>query len=948
MNAVGEAVPGFDLLSTKNNAHGYQASYYWPSGQPREKIAPKFDPEKERQRRLEEEKQRERAAGWAREVWARAGKARNAEDHPRARAYFAARGVALEALPAGRLPGTLRFTPMLPRDEVEAVHKVKDPVTGRTKTKTVYRDPKPCYPAIVCAGVGYHVTEQGECKRCVRCLQRIYLDEGGEAKKITHGEQKKCIGPTGGAAVRLSEPDVKHGLLVLCEGIETGMGLLAAMGREDGTWPAVWACISTSGLMTAELGDEDLKWVRRVVIAGDHDGMDVKRGHRPGEFAARACQKRLLKRHPNLPGGVDVALPGHRVAPQWVRADGWVVMGQAENVVDPSPSRAIEVGVAEGKSVDWLDLVGACGAKAGAMVMEEAERDRGERGASASTTQAAAAGSPPAPPGGGNGEGDDGAGDWERRRIVDGTRHSVAQALLEEAFLADSVASGGGCWSLRHYAGKWWRWVPPERGAPRYVEASEAWLVAEATRVMDQFRIRTSRTVKMLCPKPADVNAALAASVYYTAVPDGSMPTWIGEEITGQGKPTWESSLAWGDERPQGPIAAASVVAVRNGLLDVDRWVDGQVRLLPPSPRWFSRSCLPFALPVEELEAAEVASREEASMAPVDALLHRLCPTWMRFLDMVSAGEEDEAGKTLWKQTLQRWFGYVLTPDISLERVLMIQGAPGTGKGTISEAMAGVVGEDNVLATTLDKIAGRFDLPAMVGRAMVSIPELRVGGYTDIAAALDTLNSISGGDPQSVEAKFGARQAYVRMSAKFVITPNETPKLPDPANALVRRLVVLKMAPPPAKRDPELKRAIKGEKLGIMLWALYGLRDLRVQMALGNDPFEMPAESQGVIDDVRRSASPVMAFVEDECVVGSDRSVGTRELYEAYKRYAEEHGHGEPSDITFGRQLAAAMPAVRKDKGGGRAARYVGLDLKLQVMRAEPDENVFGIRLPPP
>lgn len=941
MRTGGEPVAGWDLISAKTNAHGHLAGYYWPKGEPRpDRGAWKPDPEKEAARKAEEERQREKAAGWARRIWGQCCTQDPKGNHPVTRAYLAGRGIPLDRLPGGAVPRTLRYHPALVRDEVVRVEKYRDPDTNRERKKTIYREPKPMYPAIVGRGTWARGgAEKNGTMGAVRCVQRIYLEvTGAHAGKIPHGEAKKCQGPTGGAAVRLSAPDQAGGVLVLCEGLETGVALLAAMKRPDGTHPTVWACISTSGLFTADVSD-CLGWVKHIIIAADHDHVDPKIGERPGIFFARMGRNALLK---NLAaagwaGTVAIADPDHQVAPEMVREDGWVLLGQSFGEKDEA---------IEGKSVDWLDIVATMGPeRAGKLVMEAAGRDvmsvggvggggGGAGGAAGADTPHAPHSTPHTPSGGGGdgwgaGGGGGGGAGGGGRRVVQMGRHSIARALLEEGFGGMNGVGPGECWPLRYYAGKWWKWVAPARGAPRYVEANPAWLEAEATRTMDEFLQENARgKIHPMAPKPADVNAALAASVYYTAVPDGSMPAWIGEEFDDQGRPTWESSLAWGDERATGPIPVQSCVAFKNGLLDVDRWVQGHVELVPPTPRWFSRSCLPFELPVERLREVERQQVDLASDEPVQAMLRELCPTWMKFLEAVSAGET-EGERAKWISTLRRWFGYCLTPDISLERVLMIQGAPGTGKGTISEAMMGVVGENNVLATTLDKIAGRFDLAAMVGVSLVVVPELRVGGHTDIASALDTLNSISGGDPQSFEEKYGKRQAFVRMSAKFVLTPNETPKLPDPSNALVRRLVVLKMAPPPAKRDPELKKAIKREGLGIMLWALYGLRELRIDLDLGAEPFELPAGSAAVLDDVRRSASPVLAFVEDCCVRRAEASVGTAELYEAWKAYAEAEGHQDRSAITFGRQLNAAVSELRKDKGGGRAARYVGLGLRL-------------------
>ena len=172
---------------------------------------------------------------------------------------------------------------------------------------------------------------------------------------------------------------------------------------------------------------------------------------------------------------------------------------------------------------------------------------------------------------------------------------------------------------------------------------------------------------------------------------------------------------------------------------------------------------------VEQVQAAMADEADEFD------LVQALAPTWLGFLDHASQGEG------LWIETLQRWFGYCLTSDISLQKMLWLQGYPGTGKGTIREAITTVVGEDNTAMMTIDALAGRFDVASMVGKNAIFIPELRVSHQTNQAAALDLLNSISGGDPQKVDDKFKKIESFVRMTGKFVITPNEESSLTDPS-----------------------------------------------------------------------------------------------------------------------------------------------------------------------
>lgn len=87
----------------------------------------------------------------------------------------------------------------------------------------------------------------------------------GQGAKLPH----KALGPCAGAVVRISGPDAPDGVLAVCEGLETGLSLLAA-----GVAP-IWACLSAGTLRSLPV----LPGVSRLLIFADHDltGLDAAR-----------------------------------------------------------------------------------------------------------------------------------------------------------------------------------------------------------------------------------------------------------------------------------------------------------------------------------------------------------------------------------------------------------------------------------------------------------------------------------------------------------------------------------------------------------------------------------------------------------------------------------------------------------------------------------------------
>lgn len=237
------------------------------------------------QREAQAKRKDAEAVARASELWeAHAG----TEGHERLVRYVEHRGVRIADLPGGALPASLRFAASLPYYRVAA---------GAKPVRVM-----PDGPALL----GRVVNAAGETVG----VQRIYLARSGDGKREGPDEAKKAAGRLAGGACRLSEPVGDDALLILCEGIETGLALAAAAGASSLGGVGVWACISTGGLMSVEL--PEAMHVREVLIAADHDEVNTTTGWRPGEHYARRAAERLRTMRPRL--SVCVSVPPERAA----------------------------------------------------------------------------------------------------------------------------------------------------------------------------------------------------------------------------------------------------------------------------------------------------------------------------------------------------------------------------------------------------------------------------------------------------------------------------------------------------------------------------------------------------------------------------------------------------------------------------------------------------------
>jgi putative DNA primase/helicase len=229
------------------------------------------------------------------------------------------------------------------------------------------------------------------------------------------------------------------------------------------------------------------------------------------------------------------------------------------------------------------------------------------------------------------------------------------------------------------------------------------------------------------------------------------------------------------------------VLAVRNGLLDLEAR-----KLAEHTPRLFNL----LALPYDYDPAAAVPRR------------------WLRFLRQLWPGDRQS------RRLLQEWFGYLLSGETNLHKILLLVGPPRSGKGTIARVATALVGRGNTAGPTLASLGTNFGLSPLLGKALAVVSDARLGSDTN--TVVERLLSISGEDAITVDRKY--RDPWTgRLPVRFTILSNELPNLGDASGAVATRFLVLTLTRSwLGEEDPALTDALLEELPGILLWALQG------------------------------------------------------------------------------------------------------------------------------
>jgi P4 family phage/plasmid primase-like protien len=356
---------------------------------------------------------------------------------------------------------------------------------------------------------------------------------------------------------------------------------------------------------------------------------------------------------------------------------------------------------------------------------------------------------------------------------------------------------------------------------------------------------------------------------------------------------TIETAPAWIKETT---TPATEYLSARNGIVHLPSYAAGAEVITPHDPHYFSMNAVEFS--VDRLATS--------------------CPHWGAFLASAFPGDTSSVA------LLQEWMGYLLTQDNSMQKMLFLNGAGRSGKGTIIEVISALVGAANVANPTLETLSGPFGLASLLGKQVALIGDARLSKVTVGGVLTERLLTISGGNKIDINQKHRAVLTE-RLNTRFVISSNDMVDLQDSSGALARRWSVLVFRQSfYGREDLGLKDRLLSELPAIFNWAIAGWVRLREQ-----GKFTVPQASRELMEEMMESSSPISAFVSARCECGPQYTVLACDLYDSWKRWCDAEGRDRPGDSSrFGKMLRSYMPTLSKrrvQRNGVQMNEYIGL-----------------------
>jgi putative DNA primase/helicase len=287
------------------------------------------------------------------------------------------------------------------------------------------------------------------------------------------------------------------------------------------------------------------------------------------------------------------------------------------------------------------------------------------------------------------------------------------------------------------------------------------------------------------------------------------------------------------------------------------------------------------------------------------------CPLWRAKLLEICGGDTEFVG------FLQRWFGYCATGLTREEMLTFFVGDGGNGKGTVIETIAFVLGDyaTAVPMTTLVHVK-YAEHPTEI--AKLHGVRMAVASETSDGARINAsiVKRLTGGD--KLTARF-MRADYFDFapSHKLMISGNAPLILGRVDKAIERRWLTVPFEQV-FEPDKRLKEKLRKEAGGILSWLIDGcLQWQRVGLAV---PEVVIKATEGYL----RDQDDLAGFIEDRCIVEDEARENGRELYEAWKIWAERYGVWAGRFKEFRDRLATRF----KETNSHNTRYYKGLRLR--------------------
>jgi putative DNA primase/helicase len=255
------------------------------------------------------------------------------------------------------------------------------------------------------------------------------------------------------------------------------------------------------------------------------------------------------------------------------------------------------------------------------------------------------------------------------------------------------------------------------------------------------------------------------------------------------------------------------------------------------------------------------------------------CPL---FLETLMCAALDEDGVDL----LQRWCGGTLTGENLAQKIMILTGTAGGGKGTFIRVLSGILGEANLASLRPQLLGERFEVGRFLGKTLLYGADVSDDFLNQRGASV--LKSLTGYDPMTLEFKNSNESPLITCKFNVIVTCNSrlTVHLEGDCAAWRRRLAIIEyQKPKPDQVIADLaKQILQTEASGVLNWMLAGLDKVRAH----GWQLRLTDRQQGAVDNLLLESDGHTLFVREELFHLDGHQLTVEDCFTAYVEFCDK------------------------------------------------------------
>ena len=279
-------------------------------------------------------------------------------------------------------------------------------------------------------------------------------------------------------------------------------------------------------------------------------------------------------------------------------------------------------------------------------------------------------------------------------------------------------------------------------------------------------------------------------------------------------------------------------------------------------------------------------------------------------------------------ELVQKYGGSVLFGGNPCQKILLILGAAGSGKGVLVNLLEKMIGSENVVQLRTHQLSNRFETARFWGKKLLLGQDVDED-FLSLTQSND-LKSLVGHDLISGEAKNQRNVLQIRGEFGVVISSNHQLRInhKDDLEAWKRRLFVLQFKEKfKGRKIPNFEdKLIEAEGDKIFHWFVQGRLKLERDIQASGD-FVINQEQKLAISRVVNDSDSLRLFL-NSCVEKSNGGVPTVEIVERYKVFCEENGFTQKSKADVQKMLPKLMQNLHGSKNVNSVENSKGMRVR--------------------